>query len=274
MLRDRTFLNKKIASVFHQERFFPAGNYTWVVPAGCESVDVFLVGGGGGANRMGAGAGYTMAYRGEGYTGSSDSWQTDQYGGRNGNAITVVPGESCSIVVGAGGAGSVGAHVIGNNGGVSSFQSISGKKIANGGIYGTATQDPIETSKAGDGGSGGGAGQGTGGSDGSDGTVGDLYYESYRNFGYGQGHTTRDFGELSGKRNAGGGGGQSREAQCYGGASDYTNGSGESPVSTAGGYAGTGGGGYGGGGGSGRGSLGTGGAGGDGTVLIRYYAYA
>lgn len=27
-------------------RFYPAGNYTWVVSDGCFSVDVFLVGGG------------------------------------------------------------------------------------------------------------------------------------------------------------------------------------------------------------------------------------
>lgn len=27
-------------------RFYPAGNYTWKVPAGCWEVDVFLVGGG------------------------------------------------------------------------------------------------------------------------------------------------------------------------------------------------------------------------------------
>lgn len=32
-------------------RFYPAGNYTWVVPGGCTEVDVFLVGGGGGADR-------------------------------------------------------------------------------------------------------------------------------------------------------------------------------------------------------------------------------
>lgn len=30
-------------------RFYPAGNYTWIVPEGCFSVDVFLVGGGGSA---------------------------------------------------------------------------------------------------------------------------------------------------------------------------------------------------------------------------------
>lgn len=28
-------------------RFYPAGNYTWIVPEGCREVDVFLVGGGG-----------------------------------------------------------------------------------------------------------------------------------------------------------------------------------------------------------------------------------
>lgn len=32
-------------------RFYPAGNYTWVVPGGCTEVDVFLVGGGGGIGR-------------------------------------------------------------------------------------------------------------------------------------------------------------------------------------------------------------------------------
>lgn len=31
-------------------RFYPAGNYTWVVPKGCTEVDVFLVGGGGGVS--------------------------------------------------------------------------------------------------------------------------------------------------------------------------------------------------------------------------------
>ena len=54
MLRDRTFLNKKIATAFHQERFYPSGNYTWRVPEGCESVDVFLVGGGGGCANVSA----------------------------------------------------------------------------------------------------------------------------------------------------------------------------------------------------------------------------
>lgn len=46
MIRKRTFQNKKKADVYHEQRFFPAGNYTWTVPNGCTSVDVFLVGGG------------------------------------------------------------------------------------------------------------------------------------------------------------------------------------------------------------------------------------
>lgn len=34
-------------------RFYPAGNYTWIVPEGCFSVDVFLVGGGGSGSSAG-----------------------------------------------------------------------------------------------------------------------------------------------------------------------------------------------------------------------------
>lgn len=51
MLRRRTIGSKKL--VFFQKRFYPAGNYTWTVPAGCREVDVFLVGGGGGSGYNG-----------------------------------------------------------------------------------------------------------------------------------------------------------------------------------------------------------------------------
>lgn len=40
-------------------RFYPAGNYTWIVPEGCFSVDVFLVGGGGSGSSAGGGSGET-----------------------------------------------------------------------------------------------------------------------------------------------------------------------------------------------------------------------
>ena len=47
-------------------RFYPAGNYTWVVPGGCTEVDVFLVGGGG-AGHNGSGGDGTVLIRGKKY---------------------------------------------------------------------------------------------------------------------------------------------------------------------------------------------------------------
>lgn len=47
-------------------RFYPAGNYTWVVPAGCTEVDVFLVGGGG-CGSEGTGGDGTVLIRGKRY---------------------------------------------------------------------------------------------------------------------------------------------------------------------------------------------------------------
>lgn len=52
-------------------RFYPAGNYTWIVPDGCFSVDVFLVGGGGsGSSAGGGGVRYSMVYAGAGGDGT------------------------------------------------------------------------------------------------------------------------------------------------------------------------------------------------------------
>lgn len=67
-------------------RFYPAGNYTWVVPAGCTEVDVFLVGGGGGS-------GYTKTYK------------RNNIGIKQGSQISVTPGQEINIIVGKGGAG-------------------------------------------------------------------------------------------------------------------------------------------------------------------------
>lgn len=50
-------------------RFYPAGNYTWVVPDGCFLVDVFLVGGGG-YGGGGGGVRYSMVYAGAGGDGT------------------------------------------------------------------------------------------------------------------------------------------------------------------------------------------------------------
>ena len=103
---------------------------------------------------------------------------------------------------------------------------------------------------------------------GSDGGSGNIVVSNFGvalHGGTGQGHTTRDFGEPTGNRNAGGGDG--RRCNYSKGVSDYAEGKGEDCLSSGlNGQYGTGGGGYGGGGGAG-------GDGGDGTVLIRYYAY-
>ena len=269
MLRDRTFLNKKIATVFHQERFFPAGSYTWHVPAGCTSVDVFLVGGGGGSgNTNPGGGGYTMTFKE-----SSSGW-------RDGGSVHVTPGQSISIQVGKGGQSKDGEEISGGFGSYSQFMNSNYR--AEGGYGGYYTFNNNSQSYRGESGSGGSGGAGWGGltkpyagSDGSNGAMGNIVKG-----GYGQGHTTRDFGESSGKRNAGGGGNDRDSAYglTQGGASDYSEGSGGDADGLYG-YI-YGGGGYGGGGSGATGSRGsdeewdTVGDGGDGTVLIRYYAYA
>lgn len=241
-------MNNKKKLVFFQQRFFPAGTYNWTVPNGCESVDVFLVGGGGGAMDMsGGGGGYTKTFK------------AATTGYRDGGAITVTPGETITIVVGAGG-------TYRNGGGYSQFKSSSYRAV--GGSPGSSNGY-----RGGNGGSGG-AGDATtnamGGSDGSNANGGSNPNNSQCAPGYGQGHTTRDFGEPSGKRNAGGGGcGRSWDngilkdpATNKGGVSDYIEGSGNTTSS----FYDDGGGGYGGGGGPYS-------AGGDGTVLIRGYKY-
>lgn len=231
------------------KRFFPAGNYTWTVPAGCTEVDVFLVGGGGGgAYSSGGGSGYTKTYK------------KNTVGWKDGNAISVNPGQIIPIIVGQGGSG---RNDNAGNGGNSQF--LSSTYMAEGGKGEGGKNGAV----GGNGGSGGSAyvvdGLSDGGTDGSSGTSNTVYIE-YTG-GTGQGHTTRDFGEPTGKRNAGGGagGGTAYDSgnKGNGGISDYTEGRGISNYTQ---YYG-GGGGYGGGGSGGRGN------GGDGTVLIRYWAY-
>lgn len=228
----RLLLTKKRELVLYTKRFYPAGNYTWLVPEGCTEVDVFLVGGGGSglgynsAGGSGGGGGYTKTFKS-----STDGW-------RDGEAISVTPGETINIIVGEGGSA--------GPGGYSQFMNTSYR--ASGGEYGGHDAN----------GGSGGSYKSDGGSDGG----------SPRYGGTGQGHTTRDFGESSGKRNAGGG-----FVYVYGnsykpGESDYTEGTGGG----VGNYA-KGGGGYGGGGSGHSMAPSQGTTGGDGTVLIRYYAY-
>lgn len=119
------------------------GTFTWTAPAGVTKVSVVAVGGGGagGQNGGGGGGGGALAYV---------------------NNFTVTPGNTYSVVTGAGGTLTGG---VGNAGGASSFNTST--VIANGGggggTYGSPTGGAGGTVGAGTGfaGGAGGAGQGT-----------------------------------------------------------------------------------------------------------------
>lgn len=160
-------------------RFLTSGTLKFTDLHGCSSIDIFLVGGGGGSaaspyGRNVGGAG--------GYTTTAFS-------------ISLSKGIEYAINVGAGG-------VAANNGG----STTAFGKTANGGTAGARGGQP-------NGGSGGGRGTnvnggkaGNGGTDGGNGGSSDE-----GNGGNGQATTTREFGETAGKLYAGGGGGASTQ---------------------------------------------------------------
>ena len=162
-------------------RFLTSGTLTFTNLNGAENgIDVFLVGGGGGswygtwggdsANQF-----IPSAAAGGGYTTTKKN-------------ISVTVGTPYVISIGAGGLGGTGdINDSGKNGGnTTAFGST-----ANGGKTGTTK------TKGGDGGSGGaGYGGGSGGVDGADGSGGK--YDEFAG-GKGQGTTTREFAESTGK---------------------------------------------------------------------------
>lgn len=261
-MRRRYINNKKELEDF-LIRFYPAGVYTWTVPAGCTEVDVFLVGAGGGTitnsngtASNGGGGGYTKTYKGKNYIKpSSGTWIGTSTNGRDGNAIPVKSGQQIEIIVGAG--------VLGDKGGFTQFMNSNYR--AEGGDTGVVTQSGHG---GGDGGSGGSAVDSIKG--GSEGSNGDDSPSLPVTGGRGQNHTTRDFGDPTGKRNAGGGTSVRNGGNTVGGISDYDEGSGEAGIgiNTYGYLPGKSGGGYGGGAGSPTAKSAKK-KGGDGTVLIR-----
>lgn len=224
------------------------------------NADEDLVGGGGGSgNGSGAGSGYTKTYK------------RNNIGIKQGSQISVTPGQEINIIVGKGGAGLYYGYP--EKGGFSQFMNSSyraegGNPSGNGLLNGeNSTGGPYT---GGNGGSGGSVDQSGdefyAGSDGSDApgiTDGNgIYHPPGTKYGggKGQGYTTRDFGEPTGKRNAGGGGADRNRDGGMGGESDYDEGCGIGRGNRkSGGY-----------GGGGCGSEGTGG---DGTVLIRGKRY-
>ena len=116
-----------------QEAFTTAGTFTWVAPAGVTSVSVVAVGGGGGIQSVqpfSCGGGGGLAYK---------------------NNISVTPGSSYTVIVGAG-------FLEGSNGGNSSFSNGVITVTATGGIVGSSTRFGGGPSGTFDGGGNGGTG--------------------------------------------------------------------------------------------------------------------
>lgn len=158
-------------------------------------VDLFLVGGGGAGGRGNSAAG-------------SNAWPGGGGGGgytKTVNSFSLHAGTEYTVVIGNGGS----TH--GADGESTSFgiNSVPGGK---GGYESTDVNNP-HAGAGGAGGSGGGGAVsgssviGSGGSDGSDGSTGYPVTSVYGIGGKGQGTTTREFGEPTGKLYAGGGGG-------------------------------------------------------------------
>jgi hypothetical protein len=157
-----------LVDVIGQAAFTTPGTYLWTAPDNVTSVSVVTVGGGGGA--------YAGTDRGRGGGGGGLGWR---------NEITVIPGESYTVVVGAGGSRSSvsvnnarpgdNSYFIdtatvcgfggrpGNNLAVSDFSGLGGEYVGDGG--GAGGNGAFEGSYAGGGGGAGGY-SGNGGSGG------------------------------------------------------------------------------------------------------------
>ena len=161
-------------------KFYSSGYFT---PKRDMKVDVYIVGAGGG-----------------GVQGREGVWEGPSGAGgktTTGRGIQLTANQSYYIQIGAGGSAAVkGYTATGGTGGTSSAFNYS----ATGGGGGYAQSHDI--GHGGDGGSGGAAWTGSGGTDGGNGS-GTLVY-SWRH-GYGQGTTTRAFGDSNGELYASGG---------------------------------------------------------------------
>lgn len=205
-----------VPPVTGQQQFICSGTFTWVAPAGVTSVSAVAVGGGAsGGGSLGGGAGGTggaLAYK---------------------NNITVAPGSSYSVVVGAGRAGAVCGT---NPGGNSSFTAGFGTVTAGGGSFSPGAPSGTfdgggnggqRGNISGGGGGGGGGYSGNGGSGGncgvpcgSAGAGGAGGGGRYASFGAGRGGGgVGIFGQGSnGTANGGGGSGGSSSTNINGGA--------------------------------------------------------
>ena len=191
--------------------FYSSGDF--VLLSGTINIDAYILGGGGGGARQ---SGNVAGGGGGGYT--------------HNVTVSLVRNTVYSIVVGAGGAGGSGVQADGSNGGTSSAFGTSSLGGYGGRCY-------VGDGVGGNGGSGGGGGStsssayaGNGGSNGSNGTAGT------KSGGYGQGTTTRKFGDADGDLlGAGGGGGNTNNLNGTGGATGGGNGGGSNGTINTGG---------------------------------------
>lgn len=142
---------------------------SWTVPANVTSVDVFIMGGGGGA---GGNLTYDTGYTSFGGGGGAGRLKKQQ--------LTVTPGQSITVTVGTGGAAGVdrtgsGSETggVGSNGGTTSFGTLLSVTGGNGGTGGSVAQGG--NGGAGSAGGGGGSNR-SGGSSGSGGSGGNGDY--------------------------------------------------------------------------------------------------
>lgn len=195
--------------------FTTVGTTTWTVPAGVTVVDYLVVGGGGGGGAYGGGGA----------------------GGFLTGSLYTTPGASLTVVVGAGGTGSLSAST---NGGNSKFGSVT----ALGGGYGSVG------SAGGNGGSGGGGptgGTGTAGQGNNGGSTG--------TYAFGGGGGASAAGVSPGSGTNGGNGGAGSASSITGSSVTYAGGGGGTGRGCCGSVGGTGGAGGGGNGGNGVGTI-------------------
>ena len=131
------------AASIGQSTYTTPGTYSWTAPAGVTSVSVVAVGGGGGGGQTwssGGGGGGGLGYK---------------------TSITVVPGQSYTVVVGEGGPSLANATTPGSEGGNSYFDSletVAGYGSGRGGPGSTAATPAFGGGYTGDGGGRGGNG--------------------------------------------------------------------------------------------------------------------
>jgi hypothetical protein len=109
-----------VPPVIGQVAYTTAGTYSWTAPAGVTSVSVVAVGAGGSAS----------VYYGAGGGGGALAYK---------NSISVVPGNTYTVVVGGAGSVPTTVNVTGGSGGASSFTAAFGTLTASGGAGGQGT---------------------------------------------------------------------------------------------------------------------------------------